>query len=230
MLYKVLNEDGTPYHGGYGAWSLPAKNDDGTWTPGEWMPPIGGELVLCENGYHLCRDGQVLEWLGPALFEAEYRGEVVEGDNKLVVREARLLRQLETWNDRAQRLFACDCAERVLPLFENESPDDKRPRLAIETARRFANGEATQDELRAARAAAGAAARAAAGAAAGAIARNAAGAIARNAAWDAARNAAWAAASAESWDAAWDAARDAGTEPERGRQYARLCEYLDGRV
>jgi len=33
------------------------------------------------------------------------------------------------------RLFAADCAERVLHIFENEYPNDKRPRKAIEVAR-----------------------------------------------------------------------------------------------
>jgi hypothetical protein len=31
--------------------------------------------------------------------------------------------------------WACDCAERVLPLFEHKRPDDQRLRQAIETAR-----------------------------------------------------------------------------------------------
>jgi hypothetical protein len=34
------------------------------------------------------------------------------------------------------RLFAADCAEMVLPLFERAAPDDQRPRRAIEMARR----------------------------------------------------------------------------------------------
>lgn len=54
----------------------------------------------------------------------------------------------------AARLFACDCAESVLHLFEKRYPDDKRPRTAIEVARRFAHGEATVEELRNANAAA----------------------------------------------------------------------------
>ena len=73
------------------------------------------------------------------------------------------------------RLFACDCAEHVLPIFEKKYPKDARPRECIAVARRYANGEASNEE----RAAAGAAARAAAG----------------DAAW-AARAAAWAAAGA----------------------------------
>jgi hypothetical protein len=37
--------------------------------------------------------------------------------------------------------WAADCAERVLPLFEAEAPDDDRPRDAIARARAFALGE-----------------------------------------------------------------------------------------
>ena len=37
--------------------------------------------------------------------------------------------------------WAADCAERVLPLFEAEAPDDDRPREAIARARAFARGE-----------------------------------------------------------------------------------------
>ena len=37
--------------------------------------------------------------------------------------------------------WAADCAERVLPLFEREAPDDGRPRDGIARARAFARGE-----------------------------------------------------------------------------------------
>ncbi|MCP2637853.1 hypothetical protein K0817_014970 [Microbacterium sp. HD4P20] len=37
--------------------------------------------------------------------------------------------------------WAADCAERVLPLFEAEVPDDDRPREAIARARAFARGD-----------------------------------------------------------------------------------------
>jgi len=37
--------------------------------------------------------------------------------------------------------WAADCAERVLPLFEVEAPDDGRPRDGIARARAFARGE-----------------------------------------------------------------------------------------
>jgi hypothetical protein len=119
------------------------------------------------------------------LYEAGYRGERVDvdtGDTKTVVREARLLRRVPTWNERTARLFACDCAERVLPLYERAVPGDTRPRESIAVARRFAAGAATPEELTAAWAAAWDAARAAARDAARDAARAAAGAAARAAA------------------------------------------------
>jgi hypothetical protein len=111
--------------------------------------------------------------------------------------------------DKEIRLFAADCAEMVLPIYEKDYPDDKRPRLAIQAARDYANGLITMQELAAARAAA----RAAAGAAAGDSAGDSAGD-----AWAAARAAGWAAAGAAAWaaarDAAGDAARDAAGDAE----------------
>ena len=62
---------------------------------------------------------------------------------------------------RMLRIFACDCAERALPKFEQAYPEDKRPRHAIEVARRYADGKSTDEELVSARAAADAAADAA---------------------------------------------------------------------
>ena len=53
----------------------------------------------------------------------------------------------EQKRDKIARLFACDCAEDVLHIFEQEYPDDKRPHNAIETARKYAVGEATDEEL-----------------------------------------------------------------------------------
>jgi len=81
-------------------------------------------------------------------------------------------------SDRVMRLFAVWCARQVQHLMT-----DKRSLDAIDVAERFANGQATQAELEAARDAAWAA---------------------WAAAWAAARDAAWAAA----WDAAGDAQRD----------------------
>ena len=120
--------------------------------------------------------------------------------------------------DKEIRLFAADCAEMVLPIYEKHYPDDNRPRLAIQAARDYANGLITLEELSAARVAARAAAWAAAWDAA------------RAAAWDAARDAAWDAASAAAWDAAraaaWDAARAAARAAARDEIKQLLLKYI----
>ena len=95
--------------------------------------------------------------------------------------------------DKEIRLYAVWCARQVQHLM-----NDQRSIDALDIAERYANGEATQDELNAAKAAASAA-------------RTAAWAVAGDAAW----GAAWAAASAArtaasaAWGAAWTAASNA---------------------
>ena len=200
-LFKILDEQGRSYHGGDAVWNLPTRNTDGTWTPGEWMPEVEGELVFCENGYHLAREQDLPMWLGPAIYEAEVFGEVLKksGENKVVARSVRLTRRLN-WNEKTARLFACWCVRQVWHLL-----DDDRSRKAVEVAERFANGGATLDELAAARDAAKDAAWEADRDAAWGSARE----DAREAAWEAAKDAAWDAAWAAAWDAAWAAAGDA---------------------
>lgn len=59
----------------------------------------------------------------------------------------------------ALALWAADCAERVLTLFEQVHPTDDRPRLAIEAARAWASGQLPMTEAGAAASAAHKAAR-----------------------------------------------------------------------
>jgi len=212
--YKFLSTGGVAPYSGW-QWPLPTKNEDGTWTPGEWTPAVD-ELIECERGYHVTGTADAIEWLGAEMYAVESHPEAVfaQYDNKGAFTQCRLVRQIERWDERTQRVFACDCAERALGIFERACPDDNRPRNVIETARRYARGEATLDEL----VAAGAAARAAAGAAAWAAARNAA--------WYAARAVARAAAEDAAEDAAWVAARAAAGAAERGWQTQHLCELL----
>ena len=55
------------------------------------------------------------------------------------------------------RLFAIDCAERVLPIFEAKYPNDQRPRQAIQAAKDYMAGKISRWALRAAAAYAAAA-------------------------------------------------------------------------
>jgi hypothetical protein len=110
--------------------------------------------------------------------------------------------------DREWRLFAVWCARQVQHL-----TTDPRSIAALDVAERFANGQATADELATARDAAWDAAWETAGAAGAALA--AAGKAAGDAIWGAARDAAWAAAGKAAGDAAWVAAREAAWDAQR---------------
>jgi hypothetical protein len=131
-------------------------------------------------------------------------------------------------HDKEIRLFAVWCARQVQHLMTDQRSVD-----ALDVAERFANGDATKEELDAAGAAAWAAAWAAArGAnwsaargAAGAAAWGAAGGAAGAAAWGAARGAAgaaaWGAAGAAArgaaWSANWRAARGAALDAQEAK-------------
>jgi hypothetical protein len=228
-LYKILSADGKSCNGGNARWLLPKQNEDGTWTPGEWMPGIGGKLVRCKNGYHVVDLQHLPEWLNARIFEVEVDGEIINADDKHVCRKCRLVRELTAWNERTARLFMCDCAEHVLHIYEERCPNDDRPRKAIETARKFANGEATEKAMASARDAAMASARDPADSAVWA-ARAATWASARASAWAAARDparaAVGAAADSAAWSAAMAAADSAEEAAEREWQEQRLRELL----
>ena len=238
-LYKSLAENGFCCHGGTGQWSLPNGKK-----PGAWMPKLV-DLNPCHRGYHVLREQDLLVFVGPALFEVEVRGEKIICDDKVVVAEARLVRHVPGWTHQNLVIFACDCAERVLSIFEKTLPDDKRTRAAIEAARKWA-AEPTDANARAARAAAEEetaawAARAAEARAAEAAARAAAAAAWAAAAWAAARAAAAAARAAAAGAAAeeetaaeaaaWAAraaarAAEAARAKERKWQIKHLCEVM----
>lgn len=143
---------------------------------GAWTDPIPHPKP-CERGYHWCRSPLDLieqyQSYGPVMVEVESEDPGIDEDTKTV--SSRLfVHRVAPWNDRVARLFAADCAERVLHLYESWSPNDRRPRRAVEATRQYAEGVID--------AAAAAAAATAAGQAAGAATW-----------WTAARAATWAA-------------------------------------
>ena len=176
---------------------------------GEWTKPE--KPVLCKSGWHAMYERDVLTHLpsgtGAKLWRVEFRGEIVEGNDKIAAESMRLLYCLGETTEANLRLFACDVAQDALSLVESPDP---RSLAAIKVARRFAVGNATRTELDAARDAARVAAWDAAGDAAWDAAWDAAGVAAgdaRDAARDAARYAAGVAAGYAAGVAAWSAAR-----------------------
>ena len=217
--YKVLAADGvSSYHGGLGKWFIPKGK-----RIGKWMPAIK-DIRPCERGYHFVNIEQLPQWLGPTLYEIEVRGQIIHQADKSVAEQARLIRKVETWNDKTLRLYAADCAERVLGLYEKQYPKDDRPRKAIQAARDFANGLITKDAVsKAATNAASYAAACANGAYAAANAAFNAAYYAVAASYAAASAAAYTAAAGASY-AAYTAAAAAGYAAANGVDAAYAAE------
>ena len=154
---------------------------------------------------------------------------------------------------RTRVAWACDCGERVLPIWERRYPNDRRPHEAIRVARAWIRGEATILEVRATTAAAYASADDAyavadassatdayadAYATASAATAAAATAYATTAADDADADAAYATDSVSAAYAAYASAvattTDVDADAARYRSWkwslAQLVEYVDGRL
>ena len=176
--------------------------------------PVGGmerwdgPVVLCGSGLHACpRALDALKYApsGAPSGTIQVRlvllsGIVLADDDKAAASERHILASADCTRELHE--FALWCAESVRYLMV-----DSRSTTALTVKRSWLDGQATDDELAAARDAARDAAWAATEAAAWAAARDAA----RAAAMDAARDAAWAAARAAAMDAARDAAWAAQT-------------------
>ena len=191
-LYKILR-DNKSCSGGHFDWTSYMPDGD---KPDQWTPSTDPDL--CASGYHGTDAEHLLDFAdGNQLFEIECIDETWDDEHKkFVTSSMRLVRQIEGWNDKNLRLFAVWCARQVEYLMA-----DERSKNAINIAEKYANGEATNEELAAAWAAA----------------------------WDAARAAARAAASDAAWSAAWDAsdaARAAAWDAARAAQYKKLHEII----
>ena len=179
-----------------------------------------GTLKLCESGLHASVNPLHALSYAPSFIvsRVECSGDVVHGAHKLVCSTRKVLWVVDAKPQIV--VFACWCAERALTARQKVGgKTDLRSWKAIEVTRAWLQGNATIDDVRAARNAAYAAyaayAYAAAAAAANAAAANAAAnayaaaAAAANAAAYAAANAAYAAAAAAANAAAYAAANAA---------------------
>ena len=176
-LYKITGLKAEAIHGGSGEWHKPKGK-----RPGNWMPFIA-DIEPCERGYHLCRVKDLIEWMPNEgiVWEVEYKGELIEEDDKVVVQQARLVRKICEWDFVKNALFIADCAEHVEHIYAKHTNNDDNAKKLIQIQRDYANGVIDHNEY----SAAWDAARAAASAAASAAARAAASAAASAAAMDA---------------------------------------------
>ena len=134
------------------------QGSEGPWAVGE-QRYIEGEIIPCERGYHSSPSlWQALTYApGPiaCLVEIPRKGTKREFD-KAASPSRKLLAAVNIESD--LRLFAADCAEHVLWIYERDYPNDARPRQAIAATRAYAAGEIGDAAWAAAQAAAWAAA------------------------------------------------------------------------
>jgi hypothetical protein len=131
---------------------------------------------------------------------------------------------LGTEDQKSLALWAADCAEHVLPYFEEKYPNDDRPRKAVEAARAWTGDTIPVSEARDASFAAHTAARAATQTAAREAARAAGHAAATAHVDDHAPHAATYSVKAATAAAPPDA--DTATAEERDWQFRRLPKHL----
>ena len=163
------------------------KGNEPAWKEGETRT-LDGEIEMCVKGYHASPS-----WLDALVYTpgsmaciVDLVNPVKDGD-KWVSNTCTIVKMVDA--TKIFRIFACDCAERAL---KRANVTDARSWNAIKISRLYNNGQATKDELAAAREAAWATAR------------------------DAAREAAWSTA----WDTARDAALDAAGDAARATAWA----------
>ena len=142
-LWKFLREGMRSQHGST------------TWKVGEWKKE--GNISICNRGFHASnRIGQALSYVqGEILAEVEVRGESAVENDKEVWSEMRVVKAYK-WQKKDSMALAIFAAEQVIDTFEKEYPNDKRPREAIEAAKRYVENP-TDENMMAAEAAAKAA-------------------------------------------------------------------------
>ena len=196
-----------------------------TWKVGEWKK-LDGKPDLCNYGFHCSKTPyQAFSYVqGEVLAVVEVRGKKDIQDDKEAWQEMRIVKAYK-WTKKDSVAFAIYAAELVLENYEKEYPDDKRPREAIEAARKVLFKDTAKN--RSAALSAWSAARSAESAARSAeSAARSAARSAESAAWSAesAALSAWSAA-LSAWSAAlsaWSAARSAA--------YKKLGKWMENHI
>ena len=190
FLYKSLPKNLTSY--GH-------KFKVGKWYKAE------GDLKICKNGFHCSQN--IIDAMGfvnmEVLAKVEVRGKSIIQDDKECWEEMRLVKTYK-WTKKDSVSLAIFAAELVLPNFEKQYPNDKRPREAIEAAKKVLKNNCKKNRD---------------------VAAEAAESAARSAAAESAWSAAWSA-----WSAAWSAARSAAwsaTIKKIRKHFIIICKKLE---
>jgi len=136
-FYKVLDRDLSSFWGGNWNWKI-----------GEWAPTIDC-LIPCVSGYHVCQEDDLIYWIGPVIVECEIGSAIRVTDYwpKVVSNKCKVVRILDNWNEKTQRLFACDCLEKYTEDIKDKTIYGYSIESIIDIARNFANDGVETPEL-----------------------------------------------------------------------------------
>ena len=137
---------------------LKSENGDTSWKLNEWQK-YEGELDMCHAGFH-CSKGkyQAFSYVqGEILAQVEVKGKSIKEKDKEVWSEMRVVK-LWKWQKKDSVALAIYSAELIIDNFEKVYPDDKRPREAIEAAKRYLKDPSEKNRSAAASAASAASA------------------------------------------------------------------------
>ena len=106
------------------------------WTLGEWREE--SKIEICKRGFHASKTPlQALSYVkGEILAEVEVRGDSIVQDDKECWSEMRVTKAWN-WTKLDSVALAIFAAELVIGIFEKKYPEDKRPRKAIEAAKKY---------------------------------------------------------------------------------------------
>ena len=107
--YKFLATGAT---GPFSRFHWPAPGGDG---PGDWVA-VHATLEPCRAGLHLLRATDLPLWMLEELYTVEVDGPVLEYDDFVLARRARLLRRVDTWGRDFATSFSRECALLVRDL------------------------------------------------------------------------------------------------------------------
>lgn len=91
-------------------WPVPVDGAGDGWVV------VHGPLEPCRSGLHLCRPSDLPFWMLEELYTVEVDGPVLEFDDFVVARRARLLRRVDTWGQGLATSFNRDCVRRLRDL------------------------------------------------------------------------------------------------------------------
>jgi len=116
---------------------MKSENGDCRWKKNEWKH-YDGELSMCNSGFHCSKKiKDAFSYIqGEVLVKVQVKGKSVVQNDKEVWSDMRVVKAWK-WEKKDSIALAIFSAELCLSNFETEYPEDKRPRLAIEAAKKY---------------------------------------------------------------------------------------------